>query len=62
MYRNSKSYYQLILLLSGDISLNPGPFYNLEPLDHDEWSIFKHRGLHFPHLNINSLLPKLTHG
>ena len=59
MYRNSKSYYQLPLLLSGDISLNLGPFYNLEALDHDEWSIFKHRGLHFLHLNINSLLPKI---
>ena len=59
MYRNSNSYYRLLLLLSGDISLNPGPFHNLQPLDHDEWNIFKHRGLHFLHLNINSLLPKL---
>ena len=59
MYRNSNSYYRLLLLLSGDISLNPGPFHNLQPLDHDEWNIFKHRGLHFLHLNINSLLPKM---
>ena len=41
------------------LSLNPGPFHNLQPLDHDEWNIFKHRGLHFLHLNINSLLPKI---
>ena len=59
MYRNSNSYYRLLLLLSGDISLNPRPFHNLEPLDQNEWNIFKHRGLHFLHLNINSLLPKI---
>ena len=28
-------------------------------MDHDEWNIFKHRGLHFLHLNIDSLLPKI---
>ena len=59
MYRNSNSYYRLILLLSGDIILNPGPFHNLQPLDQNEWNIFKHRGLHFLHLSINSLLPKI---
>ena len=59
MYRNSNSYYRLLLLLSGDISLNPGPFHNLQPLNHDEWNIFKHRGLHFLHLNIDNLLPKI---
>ena len=32
MYRNSNSYYRLPLLLSGEISLNPGPFHNLQPL------------------------------
>ena len=56
MYCNSNSYHRL---LSDDISLNPGPFYNLQPLDQNEWNIFKHRGLHFLHLNINSLLPKI---
>ena len=59
LYRNSNSYYRLLLLLSGDISLNPGPFHNLQPLDHDQWNIFKHRRLHFLHLSINSLLPKI---
>ena len=59
MYCNSNSYHRLLLLLSGDISLNPGPFHNLQPLDHDEWNIFKHRELHFLHLNINSLLSKI---
>ena len=59
MYSNSNFYYQLLLLLSGNISLNPEPFHNLHLLDHDEWNIFKHRGLHFLHLNINSLLLKI---
>ena len=40
MYCNCNSYYPLLLLHSGDISL-------------------KHRGLHFLHLNINSLLPQI---
>ena len=40
MYRNSNSYYRLLLLLSGDIGLNPGPFHNLQRLEHDEWNIF----------------------
>ena len=55
-YRNSNSYYRLLLL--ADISLNPGLFHKLQPLDYDEWNIFKYRRLHFLHLNINSLLPK----
>ena len=58
MYRNSNLYYRLLLLLSGDVSLNPGPFHNLHPLNHDGWNFFKHRGLHFLHLNSNSLLLK----
>ena len=49
------------MLLSGDIlsSLNTRPFHNLQPLDQNEWNISKHRALHFLHLNINSLLPKI---
>ena len=47
------------MLLSSDISLNLGSFHNLQPLDHNKWNIFKHRGLHFLYFNINSLLPKI---
>ena len=45
-------FYQILLLLSGDISLNPGPcqMQFIEPL--------KTQGLHFCHLNVNSLLSK----
>ena len=57
IYRNSNSYYRLLLLLSG--GLNPGPFHNLQPLGHDERNIFKHRGFHFLHLSINSFFLKI---
>ena len=59
-YCNFNSYHRLLLLLSGDISLNQGAFHNLQPLDQNECNIFKYRGLHFLHLNINSLLPKIV--
>ena len=39
--------------------VDPGPFHNLQPLDQNGWNIFKHRGLRFLHLNVNSLLPKI---
>ena len=58
-YRNSNSYFNLLLLLSGDISLNPGPPHNNQLQPQNEWSVFNSRGLHFIHLNINSLLPKI---
>ena len=38
---NSKSFYRILLLLSGDFSLNPGPKNNLQPLDSNEWNVFK---------------------
>ena len=47
------------MLLSGDISLNPGPTQLPPQLNSENWSPFKKRGLHFIHLNINSLLPKI---
>ena len=55
-YRNSNSYFNLLLLLSGDISLNPSPPHNNQLQPH---SVFNLRGLHFIHFNVNSLLPKI---
>ena len=55
---NSNSFYRILLLVSGDISLNPGPKNNFQPLDSNDWNVFKSKGLHLIHLNINSLLPK----
>ena len=47
----------MLLLLAGDISLNPGP----TPISISQsfWKPFENKGLHFLHLNINSILPKL---
>ena len=49
---------QLILLLSGDISLNPGPPHNSQN-DRLNWNVFDKKGLHFLHINVNSILPKI---
>ena len=42
--------YRILILLSVDISLNPG---------HNEWNVFTSKGLHIIHLHIKSLLPKI---
>ena len=40
------------------MSLNLGSNHQHKLQCLNEWNIFKSRGLHFIHLNINSLLPK----
>ena len=52
---NNKSFYRILLLLSGDISLNLGPKNNLQPLDSSNWNIFKPKGLHLIHLAMQLL-------
>ena len=49
---------KLILPLSGDISLNAGPNRTNDQLT-ENLKVFKNRGLHFIHLNINCLLSKI---
>ena len=49
----------MLLLLSGNISLNPGPVHHNTLQCSNEWNVLKKRGLHFIHLNINSLLSKI---
>ena len=56
---NNKSFYRLLIILSGDISLNSGSVCKHQILNTTEWDIFKTKGLHLMHLNINSLLPKI---
>ena len=58
-FKNDNSFCPLLLLLSGDISLNPGHFSNPQLFKQEEWQAFSNRGLHLIHLNINSLLPKI---
>ena len=56
---NNKSFYRILLLLSGDIGLNPGYKNKLQPLGSNGWNVLKLKQLHLIHLNINSLLPKI---
>ena len=58
-FKNDNSFYPLLLLLLGDISLNPGPFSNPQLFKQEEWQAFSNRGLRLIHLNIDSLLPKI---
>ena len=51
-------FYQVLILLSGDVSLNPGPS-QMQLNDHKIWKPVITRGLHFCHLNVNSLLSNL---
>ena len=47
-----------MLMLSGDIGLNPGLVYNHFLPNLKEWDIFKIKGIHLLHLNVINLLPK----
>ena len=47
----------MLLILSGDINLNPRPANRHQIKDHNI-EVFTRKGLHFIHRNINSLLPK----
>ena len=51
-------FYHLLILLSGDVSLNPGPS-QYPPYNDDKFEPFRKRGLHFLHINVNSLLSKI---
>ena len=53
------SNFHLLILLFGDISLNPGPNHQHKLQCLNKWNIFKSRDLHFIHLNISSLLQKI---
>ena len=56
---NKKPFYRLLIILSGDISLNPRRVCKHQILNTTKWDIFKTKGLHLMHLNINCLLPKI---
>ena len=56
---NSKSFLCILLIISGDISLNLGPVQNYELLDPNEQNVFKSKAIHLIHLRINSLPPKI---
>ena len=56
---NNKCFLPILLILSGDISLNPEPFSNNQSLHSNEWNVFRSKGIHLIHLNVNNLLPKI---
>ena len=56
---NNSSFIHILLILSGDITLNPGPVYNNQSLDVNEWNVFRSKGIQLIHLNVNSLLPNI---
>ena len=56
-YKHHCLFFKFIILLSGDVNLNPGPQNNAQ--QQNLWDNFSKRGLHLIHLNINSLLPKI---
>ena len=51
-------YLKMILILSGDIKLNPGPV-NRHQIKKEDFEVFNNSGLHFMHLNVNSLLNEI---
>ena len=55
---NNKYFYRLILIFSGDISLNSRSAYNHHPPNLKQLNIFKIQGFHLLHLNVNNLLPQ----
>ena len=56
MFQFTVSYYSWV----SDISLNPDPLYDDQLQLQSEWSIFNSRGIHFIHLNVKTLLPKIN--
>ena len=56
---NRKSTLRILLILSGAISLNPGPIYNNQSLQSNEWNVFRSKVIHLIHLNVNGLLLKV---
>ena len=58
-YSNLDLSFYLLILLSGDISLNSGPNHQHKLQCLNKWNIWKSRDLHFVRLNINSLSPKI---
>ena len=49
---NNKCFLPILLILSGDVSLNPEPFSNNQSLHSNEWNVFRSKGIHLIHLNV----------
>ena len=58
-YKDYNNFRQFLLLLLGDVSLNPGPVQISPAVNINIWEALNKKGLRFLHNNINSLLPKI---
>ena len=58
-WKFKRSFHCILLIVSGDISLNPGPFYDSQWSCSNEWNVFKVNEIYLIHLNINSLFSKI---
>ena len=58
-YKDYNNFYQFLLLLSGDVSLNLGPFKISPAVNVNIWEPLNKKGLDFLHININNLLSKI---
>ena len=58
VYKNYTNFYKFLLLLSGDVSLNPGPVQRSPDISSTICEPPNKKSLHFLHININSLLSK----
>ena len=56
----NRAFLLFLLLLAGDIETNPGEISSNNDLPpYNKFQSFKKRGMHFTHININSILPKI---
>ena len=53
--KNNRLYLKVILIFPGNIELNP-VLLNRHQIKKENFKVFDNKGLHFMHLNINSLL------
>ena len=58
----NKSQTTLLILLSGDVQIQPGPteYSCISDVDDSHFQCFQRKGMHFVHLNARSLLPKMS--
>ena len=56
--KDYNNFYQ-VLLLSGEVSLNPGPLQISPAVNTNIWKPLNKKGLQILHINTNSLLPKI---
>ena len=57
-YKGYNNFYHFLLLLSGDVSLNPAALQISPTVSVNIWEQLNKKGLHFLHINMNSILPK----